>query len=189
MTKTEIRKYIVASITEHQNELPEYSATIQNKILASTEYKNSDLLIAYMALPDEVVLSKVISQALADGKKVYLPHVFPKSTKMEFYEYTKETKTVIGEYDIPEPELDNNKVLIPSIINKASNILGLIPGRAFTKNGNRLGRGKGFYDIYFEDLADNKKITLAGVCFPFQIVEELPLEENDVNMDLIFTCN
>lgn len=188
MTKNEIRTYIRTSINEHQNELLDNSNKIQDIILHSYEYKKADILIAYMALPDEVMLSKVISQALTDGKKVYLPHVFPKSTKMEFYEYTKETKTVIGEYDIPEPELDNKKVLIPSIINKASNILALIPGRAFTKNGNRLGRGKGFYDIYFEDVADNKKITLAGVCFPFQIVEELPLEKNDINMDLIFTC-
>lgn len=188
MNKPEIRNYINSLITSHQNELQKYSDVIQNKIVGSNEYKNADLLIAYMALPDEVILSSVITQALADGKKVYLPHVFPKSTKMEFYEYTEDTKTFIGEYNITEPELDSKKVLFSSTLNTASNILALIPGRAFTKNGNRLGRGKGFYDIYFEDLAENKNLTLAGVCFPFQIVEELPHEENDIDMDLIFTC-
>lgn len=72
------------------------------------------------------------------------------------------------------------------------NILILVPGRAFTKSGKRLGRGKGFYDFYLSCLKknypDTHKLIFAGVCFDFQLVEENELEvsEYDVPMDMVF---
>jgi 5-formyltetrahydrofolate cyclo-ligase len=59
----------------------------------------------------------------------------------------------------------------------------VIPGRAFTKNGERLGRGKGYYDKYLASYS-GKKI---GLCFEEQILDEIPTEKHDINMDIIIT--
>ena len=66
-----------------------------------------------------------------------------------------------------------------------NNIEGfLIPGLAFQPSGFRLGRGKGFYD---RTLAKTPG-TRVGVCFDFQIQEEIgPVENHDLKMDFILT--
>ena len=59
----------------------------------------------------------------------------------------------------------------------------LIPGLAFTELGERLGRGKGFYDKYLSHFRGIK----IGVCFSEQVVEMLPTEKHDVTLDYIVT--
>lgn len=58
----------------------------------------------------------------------------------------------------------------------------LVPGLAFTDQGQRLGRGAGFYDQVLEDF-DGLSI---GVCYKEQLLEELPLEEHDMSVDTIW---
>ena len=61
----------------------------------------------------------------------------------------------------------------------------VVPGVAFDRNGNRLGRGKGYYDRLLPRIPSAYK---AGICFPFQIVEEVPAETFDIHMDEVITC-
>ena len=57
----------------------------------------------------------------------------------------------------------------------------LVPGVAFDKSGNRLGRGKGYYDKVLKQTGAYK----LGVCFDFQLVERVPVEPHDVKMDRV----
>lgn len=59
----------------------------------------------------------------------------------------------------------------------------LIPGLAFSEQGDRLGRGKGFYDKYLSRYAGVK----IGVCFEVQLVDSIPTEIHDVPLDYIVT--
>ena len=59
----------------------------------------------------------------------------------------------------------------------------VVPGLFFGINGQRLGRGKGFYDKY---LADYKGVTI-GVCYETQMRTDVPVFENDINVDFIVT--
>jgi 5-formyltetrahydrofolate cyclo-ligase len=59
----------------------------------------------------------------------------------------------------------------------------LIPGLAFTEKGERLGRGKGFYDKYLSDYHGIK----IGICFSEQLDENLPTEKHDITLDYIVT--
>jgi 5-formyltetrahydrofolate cyclo-ligase len=54
--------------------------------------------------------------------------------------------------------------------------LALIPGMAFDRAGHRLGRGKGYYDRLLPRL----KAQLLGICFPFQLLDEVPAESHDI---------
>lgn len=60
----------------------------------------------------------------------------------------------------------------------------LIPGLGFSAQGERLGRGKGFYDRYL----NNYKGFKIGVCFDCQMSEtSLPTDSWDIKMDYIIT--
>jgi 5-formyltetrahydrofolate cyclo-ligase len=61
----------------------------------------------------------------------------------------------------------------------------IVPGLAFTIEGDRLGQGGGWYDRF---LADTRAgCTAIGVCFFEQVVDALPVEPHDVTMDLVVT--
>lgn len=58
----------------------------------------------------------------------------------------------------------------------------VVPGVAFDRHGNRLGRGRGYYDKILKETHVARKV---GICFGFQFVEEVPVDELDVRMDLV----
>ena len=55
---------------------------------------------------------------------------------------------------------------------------------AFDRKGNRLGRGRGYYDRFLCQHLDVKRI---GICFDFQLVDEVPAEPFDIRMDEVLT--
>lgn len=59
----------------------------------------------------------------------------------------------------------------------------VIPGVAFDRTGNRMGRGKAYYD----KLLRNHQFFKAGVCFDFQLLEHLPVEPTDIPMDAVLS--
>lgn len=192
MTKNELRNYIKTELQNHSENFPQWSEQICRTILQSNWYNTSDTIFTYLALKDEVDLTLLIKNALNDGKTVYIPKVIPNTSTMVFNKYTAEAKTEEGycgiqEPVIPDPEHNNNCIKNTSSIE--GNILFLVPGRAFTQTGARLGRGKGFYDIFLSEFLKDKKnrVHCAGVCFPPQLVESLPVDEHDLFMDSVFT--
>lgn len=63
----------------------------------------------------------------------------------------------------------------------------LVPGLAFTRDGQRLGRGGGFYDRLLSQLP--ARALKLGVCFDLQIVERLPSEPHDQRVNAVVTEN
>jgi 5-formyltetrahydrofolate cyclo-ligase len=58
--------------------------------------------------------------------------------------------------------------------------VAVVPGMVFDAQGHRLGRGKGYYDRFLAKLPGVYKI---GLCFSWQMVDEVPSEANDITMD------
>jgi 5-formyltetrahydrofolate cyclo-ligase len=61
--------------------------------------------------------------------------------------------------------------------------LVLVPGMAFDLHGDRLGRGRGFYDRLLAEASGVK----CGVGYDFQLLEKIPAEPHDAKVDFIFT--
>lgn len=61
----------------------------------------------------------------------------------------------------------------------------LVPGLAFSQDRHRLGRGGGFFDRLLAGAAKNA--FKLGVCFSFQILEQIPTEAHDIVMDAVVT--
>ncbi len=199
MTKQELRKEIASRLTPLSSaDLEAQSKLICSKIIESADYLESTVLLAYMPLGDEVDISPVIKNALENNKKVFLPKIKRGTNQMDFYRYFQSTATTQGSYGILEPQADEAFNLLTFLKNnRTAKILVLVPGRAFTKDGKRLGRGKGFYDIYFSRLTEalapsselqNFKIKKSGVCFAQQLVPDLPTTPDDVLMDYVISA-
>lgn len=62
----------------------------------------------------------------------------------------------------------------------------IVPGLAFDPQGNRLGRGRGFYDSTLKNL---KNPLTIGVCFHTAFKKSVPVEEHDLKCQLVITEN
>ncbi len=102
------------------------------------------------------------------SKKKYF---FPKVTgdgQMKFYQVENYKDLVKGKYDLLEPiKTDKTPKNTPDIV--------FIPTVAADINGNRLGKGGGFYDRFLD------KIDCPTICVlpEFAICEKIPTEEHD----------
>jgi 5-formyltetrahydrofolate cyclo-ligase len=65
----------------------------------------------------------------------------------------------------------------------------VVPGLAFDRSGNRLGRGKGYYDRFLSLFPSKTKTLLIGLAFECQIVEQIPVETWDCPVSIIITEN
>lgn len=148
------------------------------------QYQHADSILAYAALPGELSVDQLIQQALDEGKKVFLPKSYPDNCSMEFHQlenhlpYTQQV--VCGSYGIREPLSSREKY------HKSDKTLVLVPGLAFTRTGQRLGRGKGFYDRFLARLSADDCYFM-GVCHQWQIVERIPTEATDIQLDFLLT--
>ncbi len=195
MEKKEVRawvKKIIAAMPLEEQALE--SEKKCKKFLQSPAYKECDLLLSYMAMKNECDPLKINLTSLADNKKLALPRVREKSSFMDFYTISNKKELSLqlqeGLWGIREP-FENKEHLFEcdaSFFQKK--ICVIVPGFAFTKEGGRLGRGKGFYDIYLASLLEkarlcNASVTLLGFCFDCQILQSIPLSGQDIRMDYV----
>lgn len=90
---------------------------------------------------------------------------------MEFYQVETLLSLSAGAFGILEPKPD--RVLTPDM----GKTFLLLPGLAFTRSGERLGYGGGYYDRY---LSVHKEAFLAAPAYPFSVLESLPVQAHDV---------
>ena len=125
----------------------------------------------YMADQHEIDLLKLFPDS-----KLYLPRYSELSGLYDFSLWSGDEQDLrMGPYKIPEP----GELVEPEEINFV-----FIPGLAFAKTGERLGRGGGFYDRL---LAKYTIGTRVGVCHDFQLKKHIPTEPHDFLMDFILT--
>lgn len=155
------------------------SKIITGKFLDTVYYANSNNILIYYPFGSEVDATLIIKKALKDKKSIILPHVHNHRLKL-FYVNNLEKQLEKGSYGIMEP----TAILCRPA--KISDIdLVVVPGLGFDKNLNRLGYGGGFYDKLLLHIPEGvKKIAL---CFDIQIVDRIPMSENDIRVDLLIT--
>ena len=181
--KKELRKRIALLKTLHKSTITHQSQSAE--ILAALEahpaFRVANTVLLYHSLNDEVdtlpdeVHTHDFIRKWSTKKKILLPVVI--GNDLELRVYTSPADLAIGAYGIEEPTgaLFTDYATIDLVI---------VPGVAFDRDGNRLGRGKGYYDRLLPRIPSAYKV---GICFPFQIVEEVPAEPFDIRMDEIIT--
>ncbi len=180
MSKQELRNQIRSlKKSFSKKELDFMSKEISCALLNEEKVLETETILAYFPLPDEVDITPVIDALVSQGKTVLLPKVVSE-TNMIICEYTSEADLQEGSYGILEP-------MGEEFYEYQKIKTALIPGMAFDNKGNRLGRGKGYYDRF---LADMKAKTgrlpyLIGIAFPFQIIRDIQTDMHDKCMDKV----
>lgn len=147
------------------------SRDVISHLMRNDFFRRARTLLLYNSLPDEVDTSALL-RSLTGTTTILLPKVID-AENMELRLYTGSDGLVTGSYGIGEP---TGTVFTDfSLIDVA-----VIPGMAFDRNCHRLGRGRGYYDRLLPLMPEAHKI---GLCFGFQIVENLPHEPHDIAMD------
>jgi len=160
-------------------QVDEHSRLICQQIVSGELLKLSNDFILYYPFQNEVDLLPLAEVLINAGKDIYFPR-YDKVKKR--YDLAKieslSTDFVKGKFGIMEPIATAKSFEKDSL--KAT---WFIPGVAFDQNGNRLGRGGGYYDRFL-----NKTDGMfVGVAHQVQLVDSVPSEEHDMKMDWLVT--
>lgn len=94
---------------------------------------------------------------------------------MEFYHVTCPSAMVAGYYGLRQP-VPTGETLIP--IQEID--LVLCPAFAFTPEGERLGKGGGYYDRFLSQI--KQECLILGIALPCQMVPSIPTEHHDIHV-------
>lgn len=177
MTKHEIRERNKTLRRQmSRDDIETKSQAAAEVFLKSELYAASKQIMLYMPLGNELNLTAVKKAALADGKGVVLPVTEKNSGIITPICVNENTVFEKGSFSVMEPQSTE-------IADMTKTDVVLVPGIAFDKSGARIGFGKGCYDMLLEHYNGIK----IGVCYEFQLQNEIPKELHDIKMDYILT--
>jgi 5-formyltetrahydrofolate cyclo-ligase len=179
--KKDIRRKMI-SMREgmDEGEVMRRSEEIKRKVLELQEVRDARVIMLYASKGKEVRTDELISELLGMGKRVVLPKTEVEGRGITPVEISDPEKDLIpGNYGIREPR-DCARRVNPEEID-----LVIVPGIAFDRNGNRLGRGAGYYDRFLSMIKG--KVRIAALAYSFQIVERVPSSDSDVPVDIVIT--
>lgn len=129
-------------------------------------------ILMYHSLPDELPTLEFIDK-WHGVKQFYLPRV--NGVNLDILPYDK-SRLRLGAFHIEEPQGDD-------VADVSEIEMIVVPAVAYDRNGNRVGRGKGYYDRL---LATSRAVKV-GLAYDFQVVDEIDAEPHDVRVDVVIT--
>lgn len=154
-------------------------ADIRRQLFQLPEFKAARSVLLYVSFRSEVETLTIIEETLRKGKMVIVPRVDTVKKGLDLYDLRSISELEKGYMGIPEPRFDQERLVT---LDKAD--LVVAPGTAFDRTGRRLGYGGGYYDKL---LSGKHGIPVIGLAYSVQILEMIPAEYHDVNVDIIVT--
>ncbi len=176
--KSRLREELLLKLRNFSTEeRAQQNQKIIEKLFTLPEFQNAERIGFFASEEFEVNTDELIKKSLETGKKVFLPKV-RNNTELEFHEIKNLDELELGEYSIRAPKAEAPKIEISKID------LLVVPALAFTKTGDRLGRGGGFFDRVLQKFAG----VSVGLAFDFQMLPELPIEEWDKKVSRVLSA-
>ncbi len=170
--KDKLRKEIAAEKRQYTSEqLLQMSDEVFSVLEITGMFRDASTIFIYNAMADEVSTQAFIEKWKSE-KIFYLPVV--KDEHLVFRKLENNTSFEKSKIGVDEPIGDD-------FTNFSKVDLIIVPGTAFDRKCNRLGRGKGYYDRFLTNI----KAPKVGVCFDFQLKDQIPADERDIKMDMI----
>ena len=135
-----------------------------------TNLNEFEKFFVYNSFGSEVKTQKIIKNLFLRGKRVYMPKINEK--QMQAVLVDKQTNFKRGSFGIFEPVGE---------LEEFDDFVAVIPCIAVDKDGNRIGYGGGYYDKFLK----GKNALKVALCYDFQIVDKIPAEDFDVQVDII----
>ncbi len=174
--KDEIRKQIL----EKRSNLSLEEVDKKSELIIEnlTPYlKNAQNIMIFTDMKNEVRITKLIE--LYPEKNFFISKIVnSKNREMKINKYNENELVLhkFGYYESSSDDFYDEKIL--DIV--------IVPALAFDSSKNRIGFGGGYYDTFLNKVREKNKNTLfIGVCYDFQMIEEVPIEEHDITLDLV----
>lgn len=152
---------------------------VQSRFLASPYYQKARTVALYAPIRGEVPTRDILIAALQEGKVVCYPLSHVHGRILSFRAISSEAELEPGRLGVREPTNAAELIAVDQID------LFVVPGLGFTRDGKRLGRGGGYYDATLR--AASARSRRVGLSFSDLVVPELPVTNDDVDMDLVVT--
>ena len=209
MAKSEIRSFVKGLVRGISvEERTRFSEALKEEVVGLECWRSAKEVMLFFSLPDEVDMLPLIRAALAEQKRIYLPRVIaaqvsrgvdvcevaegntlskestlPAGNTVSCEEMILEVRELapgqlaLGRWGIWEPTDE-----APLLSDYSRLDLVVVPGVAFSSDGKRLGRGKSFYDRFLPLVP---RAAFVGVCYPCQVVEQIPADPWDIGMNIV----
>ena len=215
MTKSEIRSFVKGLVRGISvEERTRFSEALKEEVVGLECWRSAKEVMLFFSLPDEVDMLPLIRAALAEQKRIYLPRVIATqvSRGVDVCEVAEGNTLAMGgtlpkESTLPAGNGERGEEMVLEVRELAPEQLApgrwgiweptdeapllsdysrldlvVVPGVAFSSDGKRLGRGKSFYDRFLPLVP---RAAFVGVCYPCQVVEQIPADPWDIGMDIV----
>jgi 5-formyltetrahydrofolate cyclo-ligase len=150
-----------------------YDAWICNALWNNIKKHQFKKVHCYLPMGTEIDITPLIYNMLHNGITVVTPKTLP-NRKLQHLVLASLNELEQGLFGTQYPANSNEFLGTYDLI--------IVPGLAFNSLNYRLGYGGGYYDNFMEQHPNSKKI---GICYPFQVVDTIPLEAHDLQLDEI----
>ena len=178
--KDKIRKEILAKRNILSDKDINKKSDLIIKNLASY-IENVQNIMIFMDMKTEVKITKLLE--LYSKKNFFISKITnSKNREMKINKYNKNELILhkFGYYESSSNDFYDEEILDVVIV----------PAVAFDSKKNRIGFGGGYYDTFLEKVRKkNNKALFIGVCYDFQIIDNIPTEKHDVTLDFVVSEN
>ena len=154
------------------------------RLQCSDLWRHHDTFLCYFPLPDEIDSRLLIRLALGEGKRIALPRI--EGTRLDFRLLPDGGLLPDRSKRLFQPPRDWPLLHLP-VHPSFHRALLIVPGLAFDRHGNRLGRGGGYYDRFLASWGSS--MTSVALCQSWRLLTDLPLEPHDCHVDAIVSSN
>jgi len=187
LAKQALRKDVkvkVAALSDEEKR--RQSDVVIQLLLNNLEWKKSERISLFLSMKDEIQTNDILKAAWSQNKQLFIPRYVGSSMDMlRLYseqDYDSLPETV---WKIKQPSVDDTSR--EEAIATGGLDLVLMPGLAFSPQGQRLGRGKGYYDTFLHRYVEKlgKSPRTIALAFTEQIYESVPVHEHDMLVDIV----
>ena len=177
LTKPEIRSKILLKLnSQKEEERGQKSKIIKEKLFKIGDFNKAKVVMFYIALGGEVETKEMIKEARKLGKIIAVPICKKDRISIRPCILDENARLKRSIYGVYEPMTEKT-------LHLEDLDLVIVPGIAFDKKGNRLGRGKGCYDNFLKKIP--KDTPTIGLAFGFQILPNLPTTIQDARVNKV----
>lgn len=157
---------------------PDAAVHAARNFMASIPSPEGAIVSVYYPIKDELDTEPLVAALIEKGARIALPIVARKKQPLTFRRYTPGDALVGGVYGELVPG-ETAPEVTPAIV--------VAPLLAFTRAGDRLGYGGGYYDRTLESLRKNGDVLAVGYAYGAQEVDAVPVSPLDQPLDWVVT--
>ncbi|ALC41999.1 CG34424 [Drosophila busckii] len=165
------------------------SEAVTIKVLQHEAFRQAQRVSIYLSTSDELSTTELLREMFRLEKHVFVPSYQGTQMKMLRLKDMNEYEHLpLSKWNIKQPDFKDARE--DALTNGHGIDLFIVPGVAFTRTGSRLGHGMGYYDKYLLQHAEkypHKKTTIMALALNEQMVEDLPMDEQDVRLHYVMT--